>query len=656
VTLENAQLHENATRREQELAEKWALLQAALEHLSPAVSVFDKDLRLAAWNTHLLDLLGFPQEFGRVGKPLADFLRYNAERGEYGPGDPEDHVAQRVALALRFEPHRFERVRPDGTVVEVRGSPMPNGGFVTTYTDITEGRRGEEALQKSEARYRAIVEDQTELICRFLPNGRLTFVNEACCRYFGKTRQELIGQSFVRLLADEDRWEKQITSLTRENPVATLEHRVVLPSGEIRWQQWTTRAIFDEHERFVEFQSVGRDTTERKRAEDALRQSEEHLRQAQKMEAIGRLAGGVAHDFNNLLTVITGRSELLLRRLGPDEPFRRQVELIQQTAFRAADLIRQLLAFSRKQMLQPKVLDLNAVVAGMEGMLRRLIGEHIELVSLRDPMLGQVKADPGQLEQVIMNLAVNARDAMPQGGALTIWTANVDLDGAFTRSHAGARPGPYVMLAVEDTGVGMDADTRAHVFEPFFTTKGPGKGTGLGLATVYGIVKQSGGYVLVKSEPGQGSQFEIYLPRLEEPVDAPEEAIARSGLPRGSETVLLVEDQDEVRDLAREILEMSGYTVLEARHGREALLVCERHAGPLHLLLTDVVMPHMGGRELADRLAPAYPGLKVLYMSGYTEDAIVHHGVLDPGTSLLQKPFTSDVLAKRVRDLLDAAG
>jgi len=392
---------------------------------------------------------------------------------------------------------------------------------------------------------------------------------------------------------------------------------------------------------------------ETQRAYEELSQTQNQLAQASKMEAIGHLAGGVAHDFNNLLMVIMGRTELLVADLDTGDPKRHAIELIEETAHRAADLTRQLLAFSRKQVLQPRVLDLNSVVSNMSEMLRRLIGEDIALVTVLAPTLGHVKADPGQIEQIIMNLAVNARDAMPHGGRLTLETANVDLDAVYARKHVEARPGPHIMLALSDTGIGMDPKTRARIFEPFFTTKGPRKGTGLGLAMVYGIVKQSGGNIWVYSEPGQGTAFKIYLPRIEEPIESAQGRSALAPPLRGIETVLLVEDEDAVRDLARDILQARGYTVLEARHGAEALRISEQHPGPIHLMLTDVVMPEMTGRVLADRLAALRPETKILYMSGYTDNAVVHHGVLDPGTVFLQKPFTGAVLARKVREILD---
>ncbi len=391
---------------------------------------------------------------------------------------------------------------------------------------------------------------------------------------------------------------------------------------------------------------------EAQRAYEELSRTQHQLTQAQKMEAVGRLAGGIAHDFNNLLTVITGRSDLALLRLPPGDGLRRDIELIGRTAGRAADLTRQLLAFSRKQVIQPRVVDLNAVLGAMTSMLGRLIGEHIELVAVPGAALGRVKADPGQIEQVIMNLAVNARDAMPDGGRLTIQTANRDLDAA-AAARLGAKPGPHVMLAVADTGVGMSEETREHIFEPFFTTKEVGKGTGLGLATVYGIVTQHGGSVDVESEPRRGTTFRVYLPRVEEaapgPPAPPEEA------PRGSETILLVEDNDEVRDLARDMLEGLGYAVLVASRPSEALALAERHAETIHLVLTDVVMPEMSGRALAHRLAGIRPDASVLYMSGYTDMALGQQGVLDAATALLQKPFTPAALARAVRAALERA-
>ncbi len=392
---------------------------------------------------------------------------------------------------------------------------------------------------------------------------------------------------------------------------------------------------------------------ERQRAEAQLRKAEEQLRQAQKMEAIGRLAGSVAHDFNNLLSVILSYSSLVLAELKAVDPLRADLESIKKAGEKAADLTNQLLAFSRQQVLAPRVLDLNEIVVGSERMLRRLLGEDVELIIQYERNLAHVVADPGQIDQVVMNLAINARDAMPEGGKLTIETRNVVLDESYTTEHFEAGVGPHVMLAVSDTGVGMDKQTQIRIFEPFFTTKELGKGTGLGLSTVFGIVKQSGGNIWVYSEPGGGTTFKVYFPAVEgEQPEAPE--VLEPVTLHGTETILLVEDQDEVRRVAHAILRKFGYHVIEARNAGEALLSCERHPRTIHLLLTDVVMPQMSGRELAERLLRIRPEMRVLYMSGYTENAIVHHGILDSGISYLQKPIVPELLARRVREVLDA--
>jgi signal transduction histidine kinase len=392
----------------------------------------------------------------------------------------------------------------------------------------------------------------------------------------------------------------------------------------------------------------------RKRSEAELHKTEEQLRQAQKLEAIGSLAGGVAHDFNNLLTIINGYSEIIGSQLPADSPVRDLVREIGQAGERAASLTRQLLAFSRKQVLEPKVFNLNAIVTDTAKMLRRLIGEDIELNTTLEPGLRRVRADPGQLEQVLINLAVNARDAMPQGGKLTIETANAELHETYTHAYADLPPGPYVMMAVSDTGCGMDEATKARIFEPFFTTKGPGKGTGLGLATVYGIVKQSEGHVAVYSEPGRGTTFKIYLPVAEERVPSGKSHPGLQPARPGTETILLAEDEPALQALARHVLQSHGYTVLEAGQGDKALRIAQDYKGTIHLLVTDVVMPAMSGRQLAERLAANRPGVKVLYLSGYTDDAVVRHGVLQAETAFLQKPFTPGALAQKVREVLDS--
>jgi len=512
-----------------------------------------------------------------------------------------------------------------------------------------ERRRAEQALRESEARARSLVEGAPYGIYRSTPDGRLLDVNPAMVDMLGYDSAAALLN--VNLATDIYRDPE-----VRGRLIEQYGDRPIFQGVEVQWKRKdgtpitvvvSGRPVRDETGQVVCFEGIAENVTER-------RVLEEQLRQSQKIEAIGRLAGGIAHDFNNLLMLIKGYCELLLDHIGRDQGLRRYGEEIQRAADRATSLTQQLLAFSRKQVLEPKVLDLNQVVSDMEKMLQRLLGEDVELAIHLATGLGHVKADPNQLEQVIMNLAVNARDALPRGGQLTLETDNVELDALYARAHAGARPGSYVMLAVSDTGQGMTPEVKARIFEPFFTTKEKGKGTGLGLSTVYGIVKQSEGYIWVYSEPGRGTTFKVYLPRVDAPAELPERDRDRARL-RGTETVLLVEDEEGVRKVAREFLEEAGYTVLEARNGDDALQISAMHTGPLHLLITDVVMPRMSGRELAERMTQMRPDLRVLYISGYTDDAIVHHGVLESGVAFLQKPFNRDALFRKVRDVLSPA-
>jgi two-component system cell cycle sensor histidine kinase/response regulator CckA len=507
-----------------------------------------------------------------------------------------------------------------------------------------ERKRSEEKVRESEARLRVLVEQLPAVLWTVDRDLRFTSALGAGFARLKIKPNELLGMSLLDYFETSDQTFLPIAAHRRAVAGEPMTFHVEWKSGSYACH---VEPLRDSDGQVSGAICMSLDITDRK-------QLEEQLRQAQKMEAVGRLAGGIAHDFNNLLMVIQGYSDLLVERLPGGDPLRRNAEQIQMASQRASSLTRQLLAFSRKQMLAPKILNVQSVVAEMEKILRRLIGEDIQLETSSAPDLGLVKADRSQIEQVILNLAVNARDAMPQGGRLTIETANVELDSSYSHPPAVLSPGRYVMLAVTDNGCGMDAETQAHVFEPFFTTKEKGKGTGLGLATVYGVVKQSGGYVWVYSEPGRGTSFKIYLPRIEETaVPASRDGKSDMQIPqRGSETILLVEDEKGVRELAREYLASSGYTVIEAEDGHTALELAAMHVGPIHLLLTDVVMPGISGRELAERVGQIRPGIKIIYMSGYTDQAVVHHGILQNDAVLLQKPFTLMTLAGKLREIL----
>jgi PAS domain S-box-containing protein len=502
---------------------------------------------------------------------------------------------------------------------------------VRAHLDVARARTS--ALRASETRFRRLAESGIIGVTVSDASGRILEANEAFLRMVGCSREELLAGDVV--------WE--LLAPTRSGVAAgtrACEGEYRRKDGR-RIPALVALAPLENGENI----SIALDLTERKRLED-------QFRQAQKMEAVGRLAGAIAHDFNNLLSVVLSYAEMIGSELRPDEPLRADVEEIRLAALRATELTRQLLAFSRQQVLEPKVLSLNGRVIEMEKMLRRLLGADVSLTFLPEPQLWNIEADPGQIEQIVMNLAINARDAMPEGGKLTIQTANVMLDESYAAAHHDVRAGPYVMLAVTDTGIGMDRETQAKIFEPFFTTKEKGKGTGLGLATVFGIVKQSGGHIWVYSEPGKGATFRLYFPRVSGPETNSPELPPPESL-RGDETILLVEDDVQLRTLARSILRRSGYVVLEAANGGEALLICEQHSARIDLLLTDVVLPLMSGRQVADRLRTIRPEIKVLFMSGYTDDAIHQHGILDSGVAYLQKPFTPASLTRKVREIIE---
>ncbi|MBI4563868.1 MAG: PAS domain S-box protein [Planctomycetes bacterium] len=514
--------------------------------------------------------------------------------------------------------------------------------------EVTGRKVAEAALRESEKRYETLARMSPVGIFRAGADGRCVHVNERWCRITGFGPDEAKDDGWMASIHPEDRervvaeWRR---SVKNRSPFE-LEYRFRRPDGGVSWVFSQVVAEADPSGQVEGYVAAITDITEKRRLE-------ERYNQAQKMEAVGRLAGGVAHDFNNMLTAIIGYSELLLAQLSPGDPMRENVEEIHKAGQRAAGLTRQLLAFSRRQMVEPRVLDLNSCVAGVEKLLRRLIGEDVELVTAPARDLWPVRGDPGQVEQVLMNLAVNSRDAMPQGGKLTIETANVELDVEYVQIHADVRPGGYVLLAISDTGCGMTKEVFSHLFEPFFTTKEKDKGTGLGLATVYGIVKQNGGHICVYSEVGHGTTFKIYLPRAG--ASKRESSVRPPKIDkRGTETILLVEDEGAVRKFSRKVLEHQGYRVLQAENGEEALRMCERHHAPIDLLVTDVVMPRMGGPELAKRMAGVRPRMKVLYLSGYTTNAMVHQGIRDPDLAFLQKPFSSDALIRKVRETLDA--
>ena len=595
--------------------------------------------------------------YERVLGYSAEELRSSSSFEQIHPEDRE-RVKEAAAEARRTgvgRPMEYRFRHKDGTwrVLESTASVIRNSEgdpdkLVIVNRDVTERKRAAEALQRSETSFRSVVEDAPYGIFKADMTGKILMVNPALEKMLGyKSQDELLEIDLASGIYRHPAEHQKINELfLREQHFKDVEVEWKRKDGAfitVRCSGWPIK-----DESGTDMEVFAEDVTER-------RMLERQLRMAQKMEAVGRLSGGIAHDFNNLLGVIIGYIQVMKRDLIPGQPSYEYAEEIEKAGRRAAALTRQLLAFSRQQVLEPVILNLNTLVSEMEKMLPRLIGEDIQLNLILDPVIGQVKADPGQIEQVVMNLAVNARDAMPDGGKLTIQTANAEIDAVFAREHPGSVPGQYVMLAVTDTGTGMDPEIQAQIFEPFFTTKGRDKGTGLGLATVYGVVKQSNGYIAVESEKDKGALFKIYLPRIEQPVPTRGESIQAPLTIRGSETILLVEDAEPLRLLAKLFLKGNGYQVLMAADGAEAQQVAAQNHGPIHLLLTDVVMPGINGRVLAERLASLHPAMKVLYMSGYTDSFIAGHGVLEEGTHLLHKPFTEETLMRKVRELLDVS-
>jgi two-component system, cell cycle sensor histidine kinase and response regulator CckA len=615
------------------------LLAGAQEAVAVAV-----DGRIAYANEPCLRLFGLTQP--PIGAPVTDFFPPSSRR------QVEEIAAHRDRGVAVPEVYEASAQRGDGSVfdVEVHLTAVEFDGREATQAilrDVTSRKRMEAGLRQSEERYRLLFERNLAGVYRATAAGRLLECNRAFAQMLGySSPAEAMAQPSAAFHASEDGHGVFLQRLRREGSLANHEYQAPRRDGSPVWLIGNFSLIEAEGGDEVLLGTIF-DMTERRRLE-------EQLLQAQKMEAVGRLAGGIAHDFNNLLTAVSGYTELLLSRLDESDPGREHALEIRHAGQRAAALTQQLLAFSRRQVLEPRVLDLNTVISDMEKMLRRVIGEDIELTASLDQELWRTRADPSQIEQAILNLVVNARDAMPRGGRLTIETGNAELDERYTDRYASFRPGPHVMLAVSDTGVGMSPELQARLFEPFFTTKELGKGTGLGLSTTYGIVKQSGGSIWVYSEPGQGTTFKIYLPRCEDPLDRREQPPPAPGPPSGTERVLLVEDEPEVRRLVERLLRMNGYTVVAAPGPAEALAAVRDGEEPVDVLVTDVVMPGMNGRELARALASRLPGLRVLYMSGYTDAAIAQQGILEPGTAFLSKPFTPDGLARKLRDVLDA--
>ncbi len=637
-----------------------------LESVPDAVVIVNEDGEILLANTCTEEMFGYSLDelFGQSVETLIP-RRFWETHAQY-----------------RDDYHAGPRIRPMGIGLKLFGQRKDGREFpadinlspiktedgllvLSVIRDITKYKQTEEALQKARNELEKRIEERTaellqanerlqqemskrrqaeegmKILAKFPnenPHPVLRIAREGIILYANQSSQALLsvwGREVGQFLSND--WPPIVSSVLDSGSSTELEVEI-----KDRIFSFVIMPVVDDHCVYL----YGQDITERK-------QIEEQFRQAQKMEAIGRLAGGVAHDFNNLLTVIIGYSQLLLSHLDDRDPLRQDLEQINRAGERASSLTRQLLVFSRKQVLQPRVLNLNSIVIDLEKMLGRLISKDIELITMLEPTLGRVKVDAGQIEQVIVNLAVNARDAMLQGGKLIIETSNVDLDEEHMHRHFNLQPGSYVMLAVSDTGIGMDQETQSCIFEPFFTTKEQDKGTGLGLSTVYGIVAQSSGHIYVYSEPGQGAAFKIYLPKVEEAIEPVEQSKVPVETLHGSETILLVEDQDMVRNLAYHILVEHGYTVLEAHNSGEALLICKQCQGPIHLMVTDVVMPRMNGPELFERLLPLYPKLRALYMSGYTDRAVFHLGVLEQGVVFLEKPFTPNTLTRKVRQALD---
>jgi PAS domain S-box-containing protein len=617
----------------------------AMDSSMEGIAIMDKNGKYIYANSAFAAMLGFQSQAALIGTHW---------RNVFDPREVrrlESEIRQSIERSGRWSGQTL-MPRPAGQAfpMEMAITALPEGGTVSVSRDVTERRLAEQASAETEAKYRLLVEQVAAItyIAELGMQGRWIYVSPQVEQMLGFTAEEWLRNSsnWVKHIPVEDHPIVEAAELAAvQGGRFQAEYRLARKDGRIIWVSDTAVTVTGSDSHPV-MEGIIVDITERK-------QLETQLQQSRKMEAVGRLAGGIAHDFNNLLTIIKGYTELALNRTVPHPEIHADIERIENASERAAALVRQLLAFSRKQVLQPKTLDLNSIALNLDKLLRRLMDENIEMITRVDENLGAIRADPAQIEQVIMNLVVNARDAMPKGGRLTLETCNAELDSAYASDHASVRPGSYVMLAVSDTGIGMDEETVAHIFEPFYTTKESGRGTGLGLSTVYGIVKQSGGYIWVYSEPGRGSTFKVYLPRADDPAQAPAAEKPGRDSRRGTETILLVEDEAGVRELARSVLAAQGYEVLVAGRPEEAIGLLQNHSREIQLLLTDVIMPTMSGRELARQVTAVRPQTRVLYMSGYTDNVISAGGMLEEGISFLQKPFTPTVLIHKVREVLN---
>jgi two-component system cell cycle sensor histidine kinase/response regulator CckA len=627
--------------------ERLSQLAAIVESSFDAIIGKTLDGTIVSWNAAAEAMYGYSAA-EVVGRPIA-LLAPAEQRREV------DQLLDRLAHGEKIGHYETTRIRKDGRkiIVAVTLSPIRDTtgkivGASAISRDITERRRVEQDLRQSEARFASLVQDAPYGIFRVTLEGQFLQVNPALVRMLGyQSDAELLERNIqTDVYAKAELRKKHIGDYWRHQDFRDVEAHWKRKNDERIIVRLSGRPVERPGGELAYFEVFAEDITEP-------RSLERQLLQSQKMEAIGRLAGGVAHDFNNLLGVILGQNELLQADFGSNPTLHRRVEAIDQSARRAADLTKQLLAFSRQQFIEPRVLDTNAIVREVEKLLKRLIGEDVELTMHLSPNTGNIRIDPSQLEQILLNLAVNARDAMPEGGKLILETSFVELDETYARQHLGAKAGDFVLLAVSDTGTGMDSQTMARIFEPFFTTKPEGRGTGLGLSTVYGIVKQNNGYVMAYSEVGHGTTFRIYFPSVRATSEVQYQKTDQGEFAKGCETILLVEDEPALRELARELLEANGYKVIEADRGEQAIRLVEDSQAPINLLLTDVVMPGIGGKQLATRLLELRPGLQVLYMSGYTDDVINNRGVLCENTLVLPKPFSRAILLRRVREALD---